>query len=377
MAAERPTVVIATHLMSSRSGTETYTRDLALALLRNDWRVVVYTSRLGAIAEELRRATIPVVDDLDRIPERPDVIHGNHGMELVAAMLRWPDVPALFVTHDALAWHSVPPVVDRIGYYVAVDDNCRDRIIWEHGVDAARVRLLANAVDLARFTPRPPLPPAPTRALVFSNNARESTFVPAIRAACAARGIALDVAGLGADAVSDAPEALLPRYDLVFAKGRCALEAMAAGNAVILCDERGLGTLVGSSDVEHLRRMNFGMRTLQRPIDSDSVGGEIDRYDAADAARVRDTIRAAAGADLLALQLIDLYDELRRRETTIDRDDESRALSRYMTKLVQRILQQADAAASSPSARLLQRVVRSRRLAPAIHRLYRLLGRPT
>ena len=40
------------------------------------------------------------------------------------------------------------------------------------------------------------------------------------------------------------PEELLPKYDLVFAKARCALEAMATGCAVVLCDFAGLGSMV-------------------------------------------------------------------------------------------------------------------------------------
>ncbi len=58
----------------------------------------------------------------------------------------------------------------------------------------------------------------------------------------------------------DDPERILPRYDLVFAKGRCALEAMAAGCAVIVCDAVGLGEMVTHGSVEEMRRWNFGAR---------------------------------------------------------------------------------------------------------------------
>ena len=42
----------------------------------------------------------------------------------------------------------------------------------------------------------------------------------------------------------DRPEAILGDYDLVFAKARAAMEAMATGCAVILCDRVGAGPLV-------------------------------------------------------------------------------------------------------------------------------------
>src|SRR5205085_6657577 len=116
------------------------------------------------IAEQIRLATIPVITDLAALKETPEVIHGNHVLETLAAMLRWPDVPAVFVCHDALAWHSAPPPLARIRRVVAVDDNCRDRVVLEHGIESQRVRVLMNGVDLRRFARRDALPAKPKRA---------------------------------------------------------------------------------------------------------------------------------------------------------------------------------------------------------------------
>jgi hypothetical protein len=371
MSDQPPTVLIATTEVSERSGTDLYTRDLALALLRRGWRSVVYTSRAGRVAEELRNAGVPVVTDLSALEVVPDVIHGHHGLETLAAMLRFRAVPALFVCHDGLSWHSIPPRLARIGAYVAVDENCRDRIVLEHGVPATRTRLLFNAVDLRRFAGRPPLPDKPRRALILSNAAREYTFVPAVREACQTRGITLDVAGEGVARATDQPETLLPQYDLVFAKARAALEAMAVGNAVILCDARGLGTLVTSESVEQLRRLNFGMRTLQRSISAESVGAEIDRYDPADAAKVSALIREVAGIDLLALQFADLYDELRATPVASDAAEELDAISAYLQKSAGAISAYLQAWSSSPQVRMGKRVLASRPLSAMLRLLHR------
>lgn len=364
------TVLLATGSVTGRSGTDLYTRDLALALLRQNWRPVIYAPAQGALADELRRATIPVVRDLDDVSFTPDVIHGHHGFELVSAMLRFPDAPAVFVAHDALTWHSVPPRLARIRAYVAVDANCYDRIVYEHGVPPERTRILANAVDLARFARREPLPAKPRRALVFSNAAREYTFVAPIREACAERGIHVDVAGEGSGNAVDQPEAVLPQYDVVFAKARCALEAMATGNAVVLCDAKGMATLVSSDSVEHLRRMNFGARTLQRPVTARAVGEELDRYDAADAARVTDTIRAAAGVDLLAQQFVALYDDVLAEPVVADAAAEAREVSRYMNRVSLHI--NAQLAALRPAAHgVRKRILENRTLAPLLRLVYR------
>src|SRR4051794_40912071 len=157
-APEAPRVLIATTQMNARSGTDLYTRDLALTLLRRGWLPIVYTNRIGTPAEELRAATIPVVDDIAAVAARPDVIHGHHVLETLTALARFRDVPALFVCHDAFSWHSVPPCSSRIRKYVAVDRNARDRMMFEHGVPEESIEVLANAVDLARFRRRAPLP---------------------------------------------------------------------------------------------------------------------------------------------------------------------------------------------------------------------------
>ncbi|HEY9420569.1 MAG TPA: glycosyltransferase family 4 protein [Thermoanaerobaculia bacterium] len=290
-----------------RAGSELYTLDLARRLLARGHRPIAFSTSLGPVAEELRRATIPVVDDLAKLSEPPDIIHAQHHFEAMIALLHFPGVPALFVCHGWLPWEETPLRFPRILRYVAVDDTTRDRLELEAGIPAGRIERFLSFVDLDRFRPRPPLPERPARALVFSNQVREEGFLPAVREACSRRRIALDVAGLAAGRVIDRPEEALPAYDLVFAKARCALEALAVGNAVVLCDHTGSGPLVTSAGLDRLRPLNFGIRTLQGPLSPEALGREIDRYDPADAARVSARIREEAGLDATADRYLDLY----------------------------------------------------------------------
>src|SRR5262249_8385296 len=142
--------------------------------------------------------------------------------------------------------------------YIAVDDRCKRRLDENPRVPEARVSIIPNAVDLARFRPRPLLPLKPKRALIFSNYASERTQAPAIMRACKNHGLEPDVVGAGFDAVVSEPEKVLANYDLVFAKARCALEAMAVGSAVVLCDATGLGSIVTPGNFAELRKLNFG-----------------------------------------------------------------------------------------------------------------------
>src|SRR5206468_1566733 len=152
-----------------------------------------------------------------------------------------------------------------------------------------------NAVDLARFRSREPLPPRPARALLFSHHAAEYTHLPAVRAACDRAGLALDVIGSASGNPCARPEAVLGEYDVVFAKARCALEAMAVGCAVVLCDHLGAGPLVRAAEWRALRSLNFGRRACPNPLTPESLFAELARYDPADAADVCRFTRANAG----------------------------------------------------------------------------------
>lgn len=329
-------ILITNHGLEHRAGSELYVRDLALGLLRRGHLPIAYSSQLGPVADELRRATVPVVQHLAAVGEPPDVIHGQHHIETMTALWHFPQTPAIFFCHGWLPWEELPPKFPRIEQYLAVDDVCRDRLIYEHGVAAERVTVLLNFVDLDRFRPRPPLPPRPARAIVFSNAAGDDTYVRAIRAACAPRDIALDVVGLRSGNVTSTPELVLREYDLAFAKGRAALEAAATGLAVILCDHAGLGPLVTPAAFPRLRRLNFGIRSLQRPIAAEYVAEEIARYDAHDAAEVCRQLRAQASLATVLDALESIYRDAMAAHAArgpIDasrREAEMRAASEYL-----------------------------------------------
>jgi hypothetical protein len=290
-------VLLTNNGLDCRAGSELYVRDLALGLVRRGHQPVAFSTALGAVAAELRSATVPVVDDLERLAVPPDVIHGHHHLETTIAMQHFPGVPVVSFCHGWLPWEECPPVSPRIRRYVAVDDLCHERLVTEHGIAPDRVETLLNFVDLERFRPRGKLPPRPGRALVFSNRAGESSQLPAVRAACSELGIALEVAGAASGRVLERPEEALPGFDLVFAKGRAALEALAVGCAVVVCDAHGLGPMVTTDALERLRALNFGVRLLARRLERSAVAEEIARYDPHDAAAVSARVRDEAGLE--------------------------------------------------------------------------------
>ena len=60
-----------------------------------------------------------------------------------------------------------PPKFPRLLRYVAVDEVCYDKLIFENAIPEERVRLLLSFVGTERFTARVSLPARPKRVLIF------------------------------------------------------------------------------------------------------------------------------------------------------------------------------------------------------------------
>lgn len=302
-------VLITNNTLGPRAGSELYVRDIALALLRRGHEPIAYSTRLGAVAEEMRAATVPVIDDLGSLTVEPDIIHGQHHLDAMTAMLHFPQTPAVYFCHGWLPWEEMAPHFPTIQRYVAVDDLCRERLQCMHGIPPGQIRMIRNFVDLERFTLRSNLPAAPRRAVVFSNYINENNCLGILRQACAARGIELDAIGFSVGRAEVRPERMLGQYDLVFAKARCALEALACGTALVACDAAGLGGIVLPDNYEKFRALNFGIRTLRDPITVETITRELDRYDAVGAREVAQRVRLEAGMEQAIDQIVAVYQE--------------------------------------------------------------------
>jgi hypothetical protein len=303
------TVLITNICMDWPSGTVVYARDLALELQRQGHRPIVYTWLKGRPSSELAAAGVEVVDSLWQIHDQPDVIHGHHRPLVRGALLRFPGVPAVAFCHNPSDPWDAPAPNPGIRRYFGVSELCVKRLL-RVGAPGSQTELRTNFVDLRRFAPRPPLPARPTRALVFSNYATASTQLPAIEAACRQLNIPLDVVGRGVGRVSDRPEQLLADYDLVFAVGKAALEAMAVGAAVVLCDSGGLGPMVTADNFDRLRSLNFGLAALVHARTPEGVVLQVNRYDPVEAGRVQDLVRSRCGLERAVTEIVGVYERV-------------------------------------------------------------------
>jgi len=316
------------------TGSEVVTRDLARGLAGAGHRVTIYSHHLGPIADEIRDSGITITQDLASLEEEPDIVHGHHHQPVMEAVLHFPITPAIYWCHDATSPTDEPCAFPRIRKYLAVDERCQARIAQALGFAAGEVEIIPNAVDTERFHPRAPLPERPRRALLFSNYAHGGTQLPAVRDACRKARIKLDVMGRAMGTENAHPESALPRYDLVFAKARCALEAMAVGNAVVLCDFAGVGPYVTAADFDTMRLKNFGRALLTEPLTARALLKQIARYDAADAGALSVRVRADASLNCMVARWESVYREVLANfdVAQIDRVEESQLTALYLSR---------------------------------------------
>jgi hypothetical protein len=371
-------VLITNFKLETRTGTEMFVSDLARGLLEAGHRPVVYSPRLGKLAAEIRKETVPVVDDLDKLTAPPDVIHGQHANETLTALLRFPDAPALFFCHDWYFKEDYPPRFPRLLRYVAVDDQCYDKLVCECGVEEERASVLCQFVDLERFRPRTSLPARPRRAAVLCNYTKENEHLRAAREACKRAGVALDVYGIGVGHPCERPEETLRDYDVVFAKGRAALEALAVGASVVVYWWRRLGPLVKSDDLARLRSDGFGVRSMGPQLTPSGFGLEIERalaaYDSTDAAEVSRLVREGAGQGAAVAELVRLYEEVIAEQAAAqppDRALEARAAAAHLREMSLSFWRQREVIYGSTPFRMTERLLRT----PVIGRLSRAFAR--
>jgi hypothetical protein len=305
----------------------------------------------------------------------------------MTALLHFADVPAIYVCHDWYGQNAFAPRFPRILRFIAVDVTCRDRLIYEDGIDESQVRLLPNSVDLNRFERRPPLPASPQRALIFGNYTLENPHLVALRAVCAKRGIQLDVVGERMNNAVAQPEETLKDYDIVFAKGRAALEALAVGTAVIIYSGISfLGPMVRSDDVERLLPLNFGIRAMRGPLPPEElalrVEDELNRYDPVDAAKATEIGRTRAGQATGMHAIVELCEEVvaeyAQLKTELDLRSEGPATAVYLSRLQSlhaHLNLQHQSMQDSTVAKLNSRLEKSPRLAGVLRPLLRPLAR--
>ncbi|MBH1965062.1 MAG: glycosyltransferase family 4 protein [Comamonadaceae bacterium] len=292
-AEKRLNILFTNNTLDIRGGSEMVILDLAKEFRRRGHFPMAFSTKLGQIEKELKQACIPVVSNLDAIGNAPDIIHGQHHLEAMAAMAYFHDTPAIYVCHGWFPWMETPPVFSNIKKYVAVGELTREHISNSCAVKREDISIIPNFVDLEKFEVKQQINRIPVAAAIFGNSiGKNSTLVRSVAEACNLAGMKrLDLYGLRAGNPINNPQEVLPNYDIVFSAGRCAIEAMSVGNAVIICDESGVAEMIRPENMAGMFG-RFGSSSLRKErLNADFLCKEIRKYDAAGVRQVTDWIR--------------------------------------------------------------------------------------
>lgn len=329
-------VLITNNRLDSRGGAEAFVRDLARGLQARGHSVLAYSSDPGQRERLLESDPVPVATDLEALTFEPDIIHAQHHLDAMTALTALPGIPALYHCHGAV-WRECAPKHPRIYHYLAMSSTLAQRMMIESNIAETDITVWLNGVDLARFRTVRKLPRKPTRALFFNgHHGPESETTVAVRTAASRRGLQLDFAGFHFGQRIERPEISLPDYDIVFASGKSAIDALACGCAVIVLGRTSCGVLVRSENYDHLREVNFSIAVNSPPPSAEKIEEQINRVAGEDCALVTERLRREADFTLALERLVGIYErviEIHRALPT-DHRAESLATSRYLRKIV-------------------------------------------
>ncbi len=324
-------ILITNSTVAKPGGAECFVRDLGQALAGRGHEVAAYITTPVSGRSSAAGETLPIFHDLDALPFRPDVIHAQHHLDAMAVIIGLPGVPAVYHCHGAV-WRESLPLHPRILHYLAMSRTLAERMIIESNLDPRTVTHWYNTVDTVRFK-KVRLPGAKIAKALFYNKIHgpDSPTYRAISEATAALGIDLAAVGkyFGNPIV---PESTLPEYDLVFASGKSAIDALASGCAVIVLGRTGCGELVTTDNYDRLRQVNFSIAVNSPAPGVNEVRDQLLRYDPGDCATITYWIRR--DADLLARVdgLLEIYQRVveMNRHRLPDDAEEVRAQARYL-----------------------------------------------
>ena len=111
-------------------GSNCYVRDVAKEMIKRGHKVAVYSPKLGPLADEIRALGADVFDHPNAADFWPDVIHGQHHLDLMPVMTLYPKVPVVYFTHGVRPLQEKPPAqLPRVVSHVCISVLCKNELL--------------------------------------------------------------------------------------------------------------------------------------------------------------------------------------------------------------------------------------------------------
>ncbi len=264
--------ILANNGLGGAGGTETHLLTVGDQLLRLGHEVVVHANELGPFADFVRSRGIEVTHRPSELPDDCDVVFAQDAILALELAERQPRALMVFRVCSDVYDFELPPQVDGVVDLVVVLSDRYARLARACAISAPLLRLRVP-IDVDRLVPLGAIRTRPRRAVILGNYADR---VRVVREACERRGIEVDAVG-GAHQRYDVAAALASA-DIVVAKSRAALDAMACGRAVYVYDTFGGDGWVTPESYPALEADNFAGQASDRVIGVDELERDLADY---------------------------------------------------------------------------------------------------
>ncbi len=233
----------------------------------------MYSPEVGPFADYVSARGVPVVDRLRDLPNECDVVFAQDRLVVFDLAERYPKAFTVFRVCGDVHEFQLPPQVDGLVDLVVVLSKRYARVAQACSV-AAPVLRLRTPIDVDRLVPHGRIRDTPKRAVVLGNYPER---VDVVRQALGGAGIDLTEIG-GAQQRFDVAEAVADA-DIVVAKSRAALDAMACGKAVYVFDVFGGDGWVTPEVYPTMEADHFAGLATGRVLDADEIAADLADYD--------------------------------------------------------------------------------------------------
>ncbi|MEA2190449.1 MAG: hypothetical protein QOI73_570 [Solirubrobacteraceae bacterium] len=276
--------VLANRHLVATGGTEVHLATFGEHLVRLGHEVTLYAPQLGAFAEHARTRGLATAGELDALPADCDVIFCQDAIVVHELAERYPQALCVFRICGDVHDFQLPPQVGGIVDLVVVLSDRYERIARAAAVQVPILRLRAP-IDIDRLVPIGQIRERPRRAVLLGNYDARAEIVEATWSS-----LGVEVQRVGGALERYDVAAAVADADIVVAKSRAALDAMACGRAVYVYDVFGGDGWVTPEGYAALEADMFAGQATDRVIDADVLASDLAGYAASMGVANRDLV---------------------------------------------------------------------------------------
>jgi hypothetical protein len=303
--------VLANRHLLAAGGTEVHLVTIGEHLLRLGHAVMLYAPQIGPFADHVRQRGLDVCDNVRELPKACDVVFAQDTIAAYQLASFYPDALNIFRVCGDVSDFQLPPQTSGVVDLTVVLSDRYERAARACAVVTPLLRLRVP-IDIDRLVAMGPLRKRPRKAVLLGNYLERDEVVID---AWSRHGMEVRRVGGHVQSYDVAKE--VADADIVVAKARAALDAMACGRAVYVYDVFGGDGWVTPSLYPALEADNFAGQATGRVIDAAALEADLADYRAEMGTVNRDLILQHHSARDHVIALLDAIKQIAPQERPV------------------------------------------------------------